>query len=161
MALLRDMQRATGGFTEFVPLAFIHQNTRLYAEGLARPGPTGMENVKMHAVARLMLGQDIPLVPVSWVKMGLGMRQMCLQAGGNDFGGTLIKERLSRMAGATTGQYLPPEEFERLILDMERVPAERTTFYQIVHEGRRHYDPAVPQTMRPFEPVQLLVQLEV
>ena len=85
MALLRDIQRDTGGFTEFVPLGFIHQNTRLYAEGLARPGPTGMENVKMHAVARLMLGHDIPNLQVSWVKLGLGMSQMCLNAGANDF----------------------------------------------------------------------------
>jgi FO synthase len=161
MALLRDIQRETGGFTEFVPLGFIHQNTRLYAEGLARPGPTGMENIKMHAVARLMLGQDIPNLQVSWVKLGLGMSQMCLNAGANDFGGTLINERISRMAGATNGQYIPPAEFERLILDIGRIPAERTTLYNIVYEGRRHYDPADPQTMRPFEPVQPLVQLEV
>jgi FO synthase len=153
MALLRDIQRDTGGFTEFVPLGFIYQKTRLYAEGLARPGPTGMENVKMHAVARLMLGQDIPNIQVSWVKLGTGMSQMCLNAGANDFGGTLINERISRMAGATTGQYMPPEEFERLILDIGRIPAERTTLYKIVHEGQRHYDPSTPQTMRPFEPV--------
>jgi FO synthase len=161
MALLRDLQRETGGFTEFVPLGFIYQNTRLYAEGLARPGPTGMENVKMHAVARLMLGRDIPNLQVSWVKLGPGMSQMCLNAGANDFGGTLINERISRMAGATTGQYMPPEEFERLILDIGRIPAERTTLYKIVHEGQRHYDPANPQTMRPFEPVQPLLKLGV
>jgi len=160
MALLRDLQRETGGFTEFVPLGFIHQNTRLYAEGLARPGPTGMENIKMHAVARLLLGRDIPNIQVSWVKLGLGMSQMCLNAGANDFGGTLINERISRMAGATTGQYMPPEEFERLILDIGRIPAERTTLYQIVHEGQRHYDASHPQTMRPFEPVQPLLKLE-
>ena len=160
MALLRDIQRDTGGFTEFVPLGFIYQKTRLYAEGLARPGPTGMENVKMHAVARLMLGQDIPNIQVSWVKLGTGMSQMCLNAGANDFGGTLINERISRMAGATTGQYMPPEEFERLILDIGRIPAERTTLYKIVHEGQRHYDPSTPQTMRPFEPVsQPMVEL--
>lgn len=157
MALLRDMQRETGGFTEFVPLGFIHQNTRLYAEGLARPGPTGMENIKMHAVARLMLGQDIPNIQVSWVKLGLGMAQLCLQSGANDFGGTLINERISRMAGATTGQYVPPEEFERLILDIGRIPAERNTLYDIRHEGQRHYDEANPQTMREFEPVDVNV----
>ena len=161
MVLLRDIQRDTGGFTEFVPLGFIHQKTRLYAEGLARPGPTGMENIKMHAVARLMLGRDIPNLQVSWVKLGTGMSQMCLNAGANDFGGTLINERISRMAGATTGQYMPPEEFERLILDIGRIPAERTTLYKIVHTGQRHYDPAQPQTMRPFEPVPSLTKLEV
>lgn len=158
MALLRDIQRETGGFTEFVPLGFIHQNTRLYAEGLARPGPTGMENIKMHAVARLMLGQDIPNVQVSWVKLGLGMAQMCLQSGANDFGGTLINERISRMAGATTGQYVPPEEFERLILDIGRTPAERNTLYGIRHEGQRHYDALNPQTMRAFEPVEMAAE---
>jgi 2-iminoacetate synthase ThiH len=165
MALLRDIQRETGGFTEFVPLGFIHQNTRLYAEGLARPGPTGMENIKMHAVARLMLGQDIPNVQVSWVKLGLGMAQMCLQSGANDFGGTLINERISRMAGATTGQYVPPEEFERLILDIGRIPAERTTLYDIRYEGQRHYDASNPRTMREFEPVEVrsvpTLQIEV
>ncbi len=158
MALLRDIQRETGGFTEFVPLGFIHQNTRLYAEGLARPGPTGMENIKMHAVARLMLGQDIPNVQVSWVKLGLGMAQMCLQSGANDFGGTLINERISRMAGATTGQYVPPEEFERLILDIGRTPAERNTLYGIRHEGQRHYDASNPRTMRAFEPVEVAAE---
>jgi FO synthase len=155
MALLRDIQRETGGFTEFVPLGFIHQNTRLYAEGLARPGPTGIENIKMHAVARLMLGQLIPNLQVSWVKLGLGMAQLCLQSGANDFGGTLINERISRMAGATTGQYVPPEEFERLILDIGRIPAERNTLYAIRHEGQRHYDASNPQTMRAFEPVEV------
>ncbi len=153
--LLRRIQRETGGFTEMVPLGFIHENTRLYASGRARPGPTGMESVKMHAVARLMLGWDIPNLQVSWVKLGRAMSQLCLQAGANDFGGTLINERISRMAGATTGQYLSPEEMERLILDMGRIPAERTTLYEIVHEGPRHYDPSRPATMRPFEPISL------
>ena len=128
---LRRIQRETGGFTEFVPLGFIHHNTQLYAEGLARTGPTGMESIKMHAVVRLMLGRDIRNVQVSWVKMGTGLAQMCLNAGANDFGGTLIEERISRMAGATNGQYVSPEEFERLILDMGRIPAERNTLYQI------------------------------
>ncbi len=128
---IRRIQRETGGFTEFVPLGFIHQNTQLYAEGLARPGPTGLENIKMHAVSRIMLGRDIRNVQVSWVKMGAGLAQMCLNAGANDFGGTLIEERISRMAGATNGQYMPPEEFERLILNMGRIPAERNTLYEL------------------------------
>ena len=153
IALIRDIQRETGGFTEFVPLGFIHQNTNLYASGQSRPGPTGMENLKMHAIARLMLGHDIPNIQVSWVKMGLPMAQMILNAGANDFGGTLINERISKMAGATTGEYMPPEEFERVILDMGRIPAERNTMYEIVHEGARHYDPSRPNTIRPFEPV--------
>ncbi|GAB4440020.1 MAG: 5-amino-6-(D-ribitylamino)uracil--L-tyrosine 4-hydroxyphenyl transferase CofH [Anaerolineae bacterium] len=154
LALIRQIQRETGGFTEFVPLGFIHQNTRLYTEGQARPGPTGPEHLKMHAVARLMLGQDIPNLQVSWVKLGPAMSQMCLSAGANDFGGTLINERISRMAGATSGQYMPPEEFERLILDLGRIPAQRTTLYHILREGQRHYNPARPQTMRSFEASQ-------
>lgn len=138
LALIRNIQRDTGGFTEFVPLGFIHQNTRLYAEGLARPGPTGMEHLKLHAVARLMLGHDLPNLQVSWVKLGPAMAQMCLNGGANDFGGTLIQESISRLAGAETGQYMSPAEFERLILDMNRIPAERTTLYQIVSEGTIH-----------------------
>lgn len=129
---LRRIQRETGGFTEFVPLGFIHQNTQLYAEGLARTGPTGMESIKMHAVSRLMLGRDIPNLQVSWVKLGTGLAQMCLNAGANDFGGTLMEERISKMAGATNGSYMPPDEFERLILDMGRVPVERDTLYKII-----------------------------
>jgi len=134
LALIRDIQRETGGFTEFVPLGFIHHNTPLYAEGIARTGPTGMESLKMHAVSRLMLGRDIPNVQVSWVKLGPAMSQMCLDAGANDFGGTLHNESISKMAGADNGEYMPPEEFERLIVDMGRIPAQRDTLYRLVDE---------------------------
>jgi len=79
-----------------------------------------------------MLGRDIPNVQVSWVKMGMGLAQMCLNAGANDFGGTLMEERISKMAGAIHGSYMPPEEFERLILDMGRTPVERNTLYEII-----------------------------
>ncbi len=135
--LLRSIQKETGGFTEFVPLGFIHQNTRLYASGQARPGPTGRESLLMHAVARIMLGRWIPNIQVSWVKLGLPMAQMVLQAGANDFGGTLHDERISRSAGAETGEYTAPETFERLILDLGRIPAERDTLYRLVHLGPR------------------------
>jgi FO synthase len=147
LAILRDLQRETGGFTEFVPLGFVYRNTRLYASGRARPGPTGRENVLMHAVARLFLGRDIPNIQVSWVKLGLPMAQMVLEAGANDFGGTLHNERISRMAGADAGEYVSPAEFERLILDIGRIPAERTTTYRILHEGPRYYRPERPATM--------------
>jgi len=130
LALIRDIQRRTGGFTEFVPLGFIHHNTRLYASGLARPGPTGREDVLMHAVARIMLGRWIPNIQVSWVKLGPAMAQMLLQAGANDFGGTLHNESISRSAGAQTGEYMAPAEFQRLILDLGRTPAERDTLYR-------------------------------
>ena len=147
LALIRDIQRETRGFTEFVPLGFIYQNTRLYASGRARPGPTGRESLLMHAVARLMLGRDIPNIQVSWVKLGLPMAQTLLQAGANDLGGTLHNESISRMAGATYGEYTPPAEFERVILDMGRVPAERDTLYRILHQGPHYFDPARPATM--------------
>ncbi len=147
LAILRSIQQETGGFTEFVPLGFIYQNTRLYASGRARPGPTGRESLLMHAVARIMLGRWIPNIQVSWVKLGLPMAQMLLEAGANDFGGTLHDERISRSAGAETGEYVAPAEFERLILDLGRIPAERDTTYHILHEGPRYYDPAHPATM--------------
>ena len=145
--IVRQIQQQTGGFTEFVPLGFIYQNTRLYASGGARPGPTGREDVLMHAVARIMLGRAIPNIQVSWVKLGPELAQMLLDAGANDFGGTLHNESISRSAGAETGEYMAPAEFERLILDMGRIPAERDTLYQILHEGPHFYTPEHPQTM--------------
>ena len=93
--------------------------------------------------------------------MGREMAQMCLNAGANDFGGTLINERISRMAGATTGQYMPPAEIERLALDMGRVPAERNTLYKIIRTGVQHYDPNDPMTMRDFEPAKSPIPLAV
>ncbi len=130
--LLRRIQRDTGGFTEFVPLGFIHEKTLLFLEDGARPGPTGMEDLKMHAVARLMLNNDIPNIQVSWVKLGYKMAQMCLCAGANDFGGTLHDERISSAAGTTAGTYTSPDTFQRLIRDVGRIPAERTTLYDII-----------------------------
>jgi len=140
LSIIRDIQRETGGFTEFVPLGFIHHNTRLYASGAAQPGPSGREDVLMHAVARIMLGRWIPNIQVSWVKLGPALAQLLLLAGANDFGGTLRNENISRSAGADTGEYMPPAEFERLILDLGRIPAERDTIYHILHEGQRHDD---------------------
>ena len=144
LSLIRSIQRETGGFSEFVPLGFIPCNTPLYAEGIARPGPTGMESLKMHAVSRLFLGKDIPNVQVSWVKLGAEMSQMCLGAGANDFGGTLHNESISKMAGADNGEYMPPEEFQRLILDMGRIPAQRDTLYQLVEATPTPIPPTPP-----------------
>jgi len=137
LALLREVQRETGGFTELVPLGFVHYGAPLYLAGTARPGPTGLEDVKMHAVARLMLNRDIKNVQVSWVKLGPKLAQLCLNAGANDFGGTLMEERISSSAGAHHGQYLPPQEFRRLIRDLGRTPAQRSTTYEVlqVFEG--------------------------
>jgi FO synthase len=132
LMLLRDIQKETGGFTEFVPLGFVHQNTRLFRSGSARAGPTADEHLKVHAIARLMLRGWIDNIQVSWVKMSREMAQACLRAGANDYGGTLMDENISRLAGATSGQYLSPQKFQHLIRELGRIPAERTTTYRIV-----------------------------
>ncbi len=139
LALLRDIQKETGGFTEFVPLSLIHEEAPMWHDhtvpGL-RPGATGDEVVKMYAVARLMLHPHIRNIQVSWVKEGLKLAQWCLNAGANDLGGTLINESISTSAGAQNGQLVPPAELRRWIRDAGRVPAERTTRYAI----HRQYD---------------------
>jgi len=132
LGLIRDIQRSTGGFTEFVPLGFVHHNTPLYHDGEARPGPTSLEDLKMHAVARIMLHRFIPNIQVSWPKLGPKFAQLCLNAGANDFGGTLMSETISRAAGASFGEHMSPEEFRRLIRDIHRVPAQRSTTYQLM-----------------------------
>lgn len=129
LLLLRGMQRETRGFTEFVPLGFVHHNTLLFQQGLARPGPTLSEHLKIHALARLMLADTINNIQVSWVKLNRGLSQLCLQAGANDYGGTLMEENISREAGATAGQYTTPEDFQSLIREIGRIPAERNTTY--------------------------------
>ena len=129
MQLLREIQDETGGFTEFVPLGFVHQNTLLFHQGLARSGPSVAEHLKVHALARLLLAGSINNIQVSWVKLNRRLSQLCLHAGANDYGGTLMEENISREAGATAGQYTSAEEFQSLILEMGRIPAERNTVY--------------------------------
>jgi FO synthase len=129
LLLFRKMQAETGGFTEFVPLGFVHQNTLLFHQGLARSGPSLAEHLKIHALARIMLAGAINNIQVSWVKLNRKLSQLCLHAGANDYGGTLMEENISREAGATAGQYTSPEEFQDLILEIGRVPAERNTTY--------------------------------
>ncbi|MBZ5597892.1 MAG: 5-amino-6-(D-ribitylamino)uracil--L-tyrosine 4-hydroxyphenyl transferase CofH [Acidobacteriia bacterium] len=133
LLLLREMQQETGGFTEFVPLGFVHQNTLLFHQGLSRPGPTLAEHLKIHALARVVLAGAINNIQVSWVKLNRGLSQLCLHAGANDYGGTLMEENISREAGATAGQYTSPEEFQSLILEAGRIPAERNTTYSRIH----------------------------
>jgi FO synthase len=123
------IQADTGGFTEFVPLPFVHQNAPIYLAGKARPGPTHEENVRMHAAARILLDGLVPNVQVSWVKMGIPACQLLLQGGANDFGGTLMEETISRMAGAEHGIRKDPRELREAIAAIGRVPAERTTTY--------------------------------
>jgi 7,8-didemethyl-8-hydroxy-5-deazariboflavin synthase CofH subunit len=133
MLLLRDLQSETGGFTEFVPLGFVHQNTLLFHQGLARSGPSLAEHLKVHALARVLLAGSINNIQVSWVKLNRRLSQLCLHAGANDYGGTLMEENISREAGATAGQYTSPEDFQALILEMGRIPAERNTTYSRIH----------------------------
>jgi 7,8-didemethyl-8-hydroxy-5-deazariboflavin synthase CofH subunit len=129
LLLFREIQQETGGFTEFVPLGFVHQNTLLFAQGLSRPGPTMAEHLKIHALARVLLAGSINNIQVSWVKLNRNLSQLCLHAGVNDYGGTLMEENISREAGATAGQYTSPEDFQALILEAGRIPAERNTPY--------------------------------
>ena len=133
MRLLRDIQSETGGFTEFVPLGFVHQNTLLFHQGLARSGPTLAEHLKVHALARILLAGSINNLQVSWVKLNRQLSQLCLHAGANDYGGTLMEENISREAGATAGQYTSPEDFQVLILEAGRIPAERNTAYSRIN----------------------------
>jgi 7,8-didemethyl-8-hydroxy-5-deazariboflavin synthase CofH subunit len=148
IGLLRDIQRETGGFTEFVPLSFIASEAPMYAKGLVpglRGGATGAEVMKMYAVSRLMLNNWIPNIQASWVKEGPKLAQMALNAGCNDFMGTLINESISTSAGAIYGQRMAPREMRGLIREMGRIPAERNTLYGIVREfgpePDDHYDP--------------------
>src|SRR6267143_1758010 len=136
MLLLRAIQKRTGGFTEFVPLGFIHEKTRLYRHGGARPGAKREEHLRVHALARVLLHGAIKNLQVSWVKLGFETSLACLQAGANDFSGTLMEESISKAAGATFGEYVSPEEFRSRIRSIGRVPAERTTTYKI----RRLFD---------------------
>jgi 7,8-didemethyl-8-hydroxy-5-deazariboflavin synthase CofH subunit len=129
LLLLRGIQNQTGGFTEFVPLGFVHHNTLLFHQGLSRPGPSLAEHLKIHALARLMLAGSINNIQVSWVKLNRRLSQLCLEAGANDYGGTLMEENISREAGATAGQYTSPEQFQSLIEEIGRIPAERNTTY--------------------------------
>jgi FO synthase len=131
MLLLRRIQSDTDGFTEFVPLGFIHEQTRLYRGGRARAGASGREHHVVHALARVLLHGAIPNVQVSWVKMGFPLALDCLNAGANDFSGTLMEENISRSAGATFGDYVLPEEIRSMIWSIGRIPAERTTDYRI------------------------------
>jgi FO synthase len=129
LVAVRELQKETGGFTEFVPLPFVHMEAPIFLRGRARPGPTFGELLLMHAVGRLALHPWIENVQVSWVKAGPAGVVEALRAGVNDLGGTLMNESISRAAGAGWGQELPPEQMEALIRSAGRVPRQRTTLY--------------------------------
>jgi FO synthase len=134
---VRDLQAETGGFTEFVPLPFVHMEAPIYLRGAARRGPTFREAVLMHAVARLALHPNITNIQTSWVKMGPEGAAACLNAGANDLGGTLMNESITRAAGAEHGQEFPPDAMEDLIQSIGRAPEQRTTLYGPASAERR------------------------
>jgi len=134
---IRDLQARSGGFTEIVPLPFVHMEAPMYLKGAARRGPTWRETLLMHAVARLALHPLIPNIQVSWVKLGATAASLCLQAGANDLGGTLMNESISRAAGNEHGEELPPARMDALIAGIGRIPAQRSTLYGPADDGQR------------------------
>jgi FO synthase subunit 2 len=132
MKVVRDLQAETKGFTEFVLLPFVHYRTKLYREGLSRAGTSWLEDLKVHAVARLFFLGYIKNIQASWVKLGPKMAQLMLQAGANDVGGTLMEENISREAGSPYGSYMDVRELVELIKGIGRIPAQRTTTYEII-----------------------------
>jgi len=135
LELIRSIQKQTNGFTEFVPLSFIHKEAPMYNNDLVKrisAGPTGHDVIKMHAISRIMLNNFIKNIQVSWVKEGAKMSQLLLQAGVNDFGGTLINESISTSAGSEFGQIMKPKEIRSLIMSAGRIPAQRNSVYEII-----------------------------
>jgi FO synthase subunit 2 len=135
LALIRKIQSETHGFTEFVPLSFVHTEAPMYNHAIIpnlRPGANGNEVVKMHAVSRIMLHKYINNIQVSWVKEGTRMSQVLLGAGVNDFGGTLVNESISTSAGSRYGQLLKPREIRSIIRSCDRLPAQRSTTYRLI-----------------------------
>ncbi len=145
--LIRGIQQQTGGITEFVPLSFVHTEAPMFMQELVndvRPGPSGIDVIKMHAIARIMLNNWIPNIQASWVKEGTRMSQLLLTAGVNDLGGTLINESISTAAGAQHGQLMRPSEFRQMIRQAGRIPAERYTTYKtrrVFSETDQELDP--------------------
>jgi FO synthase len=131
----RELQRRTGGFTELVPLPFVHMAAPIYLQRRARRGPTFRETVLVHAVGRIAYRGDIDNVQASWVKIGADGARQLLRAGVNDLGGTLMDENISRAAGAAHGQGMEPDDFAALVAPLGRPLAQRTTLYQPFREA--------------------------
>jgi len=155
ISLIRDVQMETNGITEFVPLSFVNQEAPMFfrksVEGL-RPGASGMEVLKIHAISRIMLNNWIPNIQVSWVKEGPRLSEILLQAGVNDLGGSLINESISTAAGASHGQLIRPSEFRQIIRGVGRKPAERYTSYKIRRIFEANDDPIDPLDQLPESP---------
>jgi FO synthase len=162
---IRDLQDETGGFTEFVPLPFVHMEAPMYLKEGARKGPTWRETLLMHAVARIALHPLITNIQVSWVKLGPTAAAACLDAGANDLGGTLMNESISRAAGNEHGEEYPPAAMEALVASCGRHPEQRTTLYGVASDERRRASFSAPalrpvvnapvRMPRPQAPVQL------
>jgi FO synthase len=148
----REQQKRTGGFTEFIPLPFVHMEAPLYLKGRTRRGPTFGETLLMHAVGRLALHPWITNVQASWVKLGPEGAKAALRAGANDLGGTLMNESISRAAGAGFGQEMPPERMEALIRAAGRIPRQRTTLYGDPDPERVAASFAAPPLREPLNP---------
>ena len=148
----REQQLRSGGFTEFVPLPFVHMEAPMWLKGQARSGPTWGETLLVHAVARLALHPWITNIQASWVKLGPEGIAAALRAGVNDLGGTLMNESISRAAGARHGQEMPPERMEELIRANGRVPRQRTTLYGDAPEERRRASFGAPPLAEPVNP---------
>jgi FO synthase len=149
---VRELQQRTGGFTELVPLPFVHMEAPIYLKGQARRGPTFREALLIHAVARLALHPYITNIQASWVKLGVSGAQACLRAGVNDLGGTLMNESISRAAGASHGQEMPPELMEEAIRAAGRTPRQRTTLYGTPPPDRTAASFGAPPLAEPLNP---------
>jgi len=132
LVLLKKLQSMSKGFTEFIPLPFMHSNTILYRYLGARPGSSGMHDLALFSAARLYLGEEIPNIQASWVKLGPKFAQVSLNSGVNDLGGTLFTEMITKSAGGTFGEEKTVEEFVDLIRDANRTPVQRDTLYQVL-----------------------------
>jgi FO synthase len=130
--LLRSIQQQTGGFTEFVPLGFIHEKTPLFRTGLARPGSTVEEDIAIHALSRILLNNSIPNIQLAWLKLGWEVARLCLQAGVNDCGGTLTEEKITSASGEVEGTSATAEQLRSFIVSAGRIPVERSTTYRIL-----------------------------
>ena len=140
--VVREIQRRTGGFTEFVPLPFVHMGAPIWLRGVSRPGPTWDEVVLVHAVARIAFAGLIDNIQASWVKLGLDGAEALLRSGCNDVGGTLMDESISRAAGASHGTEVSTIDFMDLILDLDRQPVRRNTVYEPLETGLEIHGPA-------------------
>ena len=129
MFIIRDVQRKTHGITEFVPLTFMFENNALSSESM---GSSGLDDLRMYALARIIFGRDIPNIQASWVKLGVKLAQVALSCGANDVSGTLMEENISKSAGAKAGEYMSPEALRTMIKATGRTPRERTTLYKLI-----------------------------